>query len=46
MCVGMLTADFIAHVPGLPEPLHGPQMWVAPDMISLMQQIAPAPAGH
>ncbi|GHI82678.1 ester cyclase [Streptomyces xanthophaeus] len=115
-CVGMLTADFIANVPGLPEPLHGPQTWrsgaqamgegfpdlqihiedmfgfddrvavrvrfrgthrgtfqgvaatgrqvgfrsieiyriegdkiaeewVAPDMISLMQQIAPAPAG-
>ncbi|MGX1908033.1 ester cyclase [Streptomyces phaeochromogenes] len=116
-CVGMLTENFIANVPGVPDPLHGPEIWrlgaqamregfpdlqisvedmfaaddevavrvlfrgthrgtfqgipatgrevsfrsvelyrikgdkiaeewVAPDMISLMQQIPPAPADH
>ncbi|MEU9895988.1 ester cyclase [Streptomyces phaeochromogenes] len=116
-CVEMLTENFIANVPGMPDPLHGPQIWrmgaqamwegfpdlqisvedmfgagdkvavrvhfrgthrgtfqgipatdrqvsfrsvelyrvegdkiaeewVAPDMISLMQQISPTPAGH
>ncbi|MEV2197811.1 ester cyclase [Streptomyces phaeochromogenes] len=116
-CVEMLTENFIANVPGLPDPLHGPEIWrlgaqamwdgfpdlqisvedmfgaddkvavrvhfrgthrgtfqgipatdrqvnfrsielyrvegdkiaeewVAPDMISLMQQISPAPADH
>jgi len=115
-CVELLTEDFIANVPGLPDPLHGREVWrqgaramldafpdlkidvqdmfgtgdkvtvlvnfhgthqgafqqfeatgrrvayrsvevyriegdriaeewVAPDMLSLMQQIAPAPAG-
>lgn len=116
-CVELLTENFIANVPGLPDPLHGREVWrlgaqamleafpdlkidvqdifgvgdkvtvlvhfhgthqgafqqfeatgrqvgyrsievyriegdkiaeewVAPDMLSLMQQIAPAPAGH
>jgi len=116
-CVAMLTKNFIANVPGVPDPLHGPEIWrlgaqamwesfpdlqinvedmfgaedkvavrvhfrgthrgtfqgiaatnrqisfrsveiyriegdriaeewVAPDMISLMQQISPAAAGH
>jgi steroid delta-isomerase-like uncharacterized protein len=26
-CVGMLTEKFIASVPGLPDPLHGPEVW-------------------
>ncbi|MFD4247827.1 ester cyclase [Streptomyces sp. NPDC058525] len=26
-CVDMLTEDFIANVPGLPEPLHGREIW-------------------
>jgi steroid delta-isomerase-like uncharacterized protein len=26
-CVGMLTENFIADVPGVPDPLHGPQIW-------------------
>ena len=26
-CVGMLTEEFIANVPGLPDPLHGREVW-------------------
>ncbi|WP_329261667.1 ester cyclase [Streptomyces sp. NBC_01478] len=26
-CVGMLTEDFLANVPGLPDPLHGREVW-------------------
>ncbi|WP_037864350.1 ester cyclase [Streptomyces sp. NRRL S-237] len=26
-CVRMLTEDFIANVPGLPDPLHGREVW-------------------
>lgn len=27
VCVGMLTEDFLASVPGLPDPLHGREIW-------------------
>ena len=26
-CVELLTANFVANLPGLPEPLHGPEIW-------------------
>ncbi|MGW1214428.1 ester cyclase [Streptomyces sp. NPDC002499] len=26
-CVAMLTENFIANVPGVPDPLHGPEVW-------------------
>ncbi|MCX5599233.1 ester cyclase [Streptomyces phaeochromogenes] len=26
-CVELLTENFIANVPGVPDPLHGPQIW-------------------
>ncbi|MET9610148.1 ester cyclase [Streptomyces sp. NPDC006512] len=26
-CVGLLTEDFIANLPGLPGPLHGREVW-------------------
>lgn len=26
-CVGMLAEDFLANVPGLPDPLHGREVW-------------------